>query len=84
MAHFARLNDNRVEQVIVVNNEVLHDENGVEQESIGIDFCKSLYGEDTEWVQTSYNSSFRSRFANIGDKWDGTNFVSPSTKEGSN
>ena len=40
MAHFARLEDNIVREVIVVNNEVLLDESGTEQESIGIDFCK--------------------------------------------
>jgi hypothetical protein len=77
MAHFARIYDGIVGEVIVVNNEVLHDDNGVEQESIGIDFCKSLYGADTEWVQTSYNGSFRGKYAGSGDKWDGTNFVSP-------
>jgi hypothetical protein len=84
MAHFAKINDGIVGEVIVVNNEVLRDENGVEQESIGIDFCKSLYGADTQWVQTSYNATFRGKYASSGDKWDGTNFVSPSIEEGSN
>lgn len=77
MAHFARVEDGTVREVIVVNNEVLLDDNGVEQESIGIDFCKSLYGQDTEWVQTSYNATFRGKYAGSGDKWNGTNFVSP-------
>jgi hypothetical protein len=81
VAHFANIENGLVRQVIVVNNEVLHDENGVEQESIGIDFCKSLYGADTEWVQTSYNSSFRGKYAGSGDKWDGINFVSPIAEE---
>jgi hypothetical protein len=30
-----------------------------------------------EWVQTSYNATFRGKYAGVGDKWDGTNFVSP-------
>lgn len=77
MAHFARVENGIVREVIVVNNEVLLDENGVEQESIGVDFCKSLYGEHTEWVQTSYNANFRGKYAGSGDKWDGTNFVTP-------
>jgi hypothetical protein len=81
MAHFARLENNIVREVIVVNNEVLHDENGTEQESIGIAFCKSLYGEDTEWAQTSYNATFRGKYAASGDTWDGTNFVSPLTDD---
>ena len=66
MAHFARIEDGIVREVIVVNNEVILDDNGQEQESIGIAFCKSLYGEDTEWVQTSYNNNFREKFAGIG------------------
>jgi hypothetical protein len=76
MAHFAKIEDGFVREVIVVNNEVLLDENGAEQESIGVDFCKSLYGDNTEWVQTSYNANFRGKYAGSGDKWDGTNFVS--------
>ena len=71
MAHFAQLdNDNKVLQVIVVNNTELLDENGVEQEQKGIDFCKSLLGADTNWVQTSYNRSFRVNFASIGSTYN--------------
>ena len=79
MAHFARVEDGIVREVIVVNNEVLLDENGTEQESIGADFCKSLYGADTEWVQTSYNATFRGKYAGSGDKYDAEldEFVSP-------
>lgn len=69
MAHFAKVNSNNiVEQVIVVNNEVLHDENGVEQESIGAQFCADLFGGT--WVQTSYNSKFRGRYAGAGMIYD--------------
>ncbi len=70
MAHFAKIEDGIVCEVIVVNNEVLLDENNIEQESIGIDFCKSLYGADTEWVQTSYNRNFRGKYAALGDRYD--------------
>ena len=77
MAHFARIQDNIVREVIVINNEVLENKPFPESEPIGIAFCKSLYGNDTEWLQTSYNASFRSKYAGSGDKWDGINFVSP-------
>lgn len=77
MAHFARVEDGVVREVIVVNNEVITDTNGQEQEQLGIDFCKSLYGENTEWVQTSYNATFRGKYAGSGDMWDGTNFIAP-------
>lgn len=71
MAHFAKINsDNVVEQVIVVNNEVLKDDKGVEQESIGVAFCQSLFGSDTQWLQTSYNGSFRGRYAGAGMTYD--------------
>ena len=67
MAHFAELNGQSiVQRVVVVNNNVLLDENGNEQESLGIEFLKSLYGNTTLWVQTSYNNNFRKRFASIG------------------
>jgi hypothetical protein len=81
MAHFAKINaDNIVEQVIVVNNEVIQDENGVEQERIGVEFCVNLLGG--EWVQTSYNNNFRGRFAGIGMIYDKENdeFIVPVTE----
>jgi hypothetical protein len=77
MAHFAKIENNAVTQVIVVNNEVLNNAEGLDGETLGVAFCKSLYGEDTIWVQTSYNASFRGKFAGMGDTWDGTNFVYP-------
>ena len=76
MAHFAKIENNIVSQVIVVNNEVLLDENGIEQESIGAQFCHDTFGGD--WVQTSYNGTMRGKYAGVGDTWDGTNFISPS------
>jgi hypothetical protein len=74
MAHFAKIENGVVRQVIVINNEVLLDENNVEQESIGAKFCADTFGG--EWVQTSYNANFRGKYAGVGDQWDGTNFVS--------
>lgn len=56
MAHFARLNENNiVTQVVVVHNNELLD-NGIESEQKGINFLKSLFGQDTIWKQTSYNT----------------------------
>jgi hypothetical protein len=75
MAHFAEIKDGIVSQVIVVNNFEILDENGQEQESLGIAFCKSLYGANTEWVQTSYNNNIRGKFAGLNDIWDGENFI---------
>jgi hypothetical protein len=71
MAHFAELDQNNiVVRVIVVNNVVLLDEQGVEREIIGVAFCQSLFGANTRWVQTSYNGNFRVRYAGIGYTYD--------------
>lgn len=70
MAHFARVEDNIVREVIVVNNEVLENKPFPESEPIGIAFCKSLYGADTEWLQTSYNGNFRGAYAGSGMIYD--------------
>ena len=72
MAHFARVENNVVREVIVVNNEVLENKSFPESEAIGIAFCKSLFGEDTEWLQTSYNSNFRGKYAGAGMTYDST------------
>lgn len=69
MAHFAELDEtNKVKQVIVVHNNELLDENGVEQEQKGIDFCVNLLGGT--WKQSSYNRNFRKNFAVVDGIYD--------------
>lgn len=70
MAHFAQLDENNtVLQVIVVgNSDCLLD--GVENETVGILFCKSLLGQQTRWRQTSYNATIRKNYAGIGYTYD--------------
>jgi len=69
MAHFAELNENNeVLRVIVVANPELIDENGDEQESLGVAFCTQLFGGT--WKQTSYNNNMRKNFAGIGFTYD--------------
>jgi len=79
MAHFAELDsNNKVLRVIVVHNyELLV--NGVENEQKGIDFCKSLFGSNTSWVQTSYNNNFRKQYAGINYTYDSikNKFIAP-------
>lgn len=56
MASFAKIGLNsKVIEVLSVHNNVLKDSNGVEQESIGIDFLTKLTGWAI-WKQTSYNT----------------------------
>ena len=70
MAHFAQLDENNfVTQVIVVGNSDTADVNGVESENIGVAFCQSLLGAETNWKQTSYNANMRGNYAGIGMKY---------------
>ena len=80
MASFAKIGlNNKVIEVLSVVNDVLHDANGVEQESIGIDFLTKLTGYPL-WKQTSYNTHggvhnnngtpFRKNHAGIGYTYD--------------
>ena len=70
MAHFAQLDENNVvTQVIVVGNSDTADVNGVESENIGVAFCQSLLGAETNWKQTSYNGNMRGNYAGIGMKY---------------
>jgi len=91
MASFAKIGlNNKVIQVLSVVNEVLHDSNGIEQESIGIDFLTKLTGWAI-WKQTSYNTHggvhnnngtpFRKNHAGIGYTYDDDRdaFIPPKT-----
>lgn len=80
MASFAKIGLNgKVIEVLSVNNEVIKDSNGIEQESIGIDFLTKLTGWAI-WKQTSYNTHggvhdkggvpFRKNHAGIGYTYD--------------
>jgi len=82
MASFAKLNsENIIITVVSVVNEVLKDLNGVEQETIGVQFLRTLYNEPNAiWKQTSYNTNagihklggvpFRKNHAGIGYIYD--------------
>jgi len=90
MAYFAKLGTgNIVENVISINNAVITDANGIEQEQLGIDFINKLYNTNDIWKQTSYNTNggihnnggtpFRKNYAGIGYTYDETRdaFISP-------
>ena len=73
MAHFAQLDENNIALlVIVVSNNDINNLPFPESEPIGVAFCKSLFGQDTNWAQTSYNASFRYNYAGIGYLFDAT------------
>lgn len=71
MAHFAQLDEaNVVTKVIVVNNVTIENLPFPQSEPIGIEFCQSLFGGNTEWKQTSYNCNFRKNYAAVGYTYD--------------
>ena len=81
MAHFAKVENGIVREVIVVSNDDCAGGNFPDSEPIGQAFIASL-GLTGEWKQTSYSASFRAKYAGIGDIYDAVNdeFVSPVTE----
>ena len=90
MAYFAKLGTgNIIETVISINNSVITDNNGIEQEQLGVDFINQLYNTNDIWKQTSYNTiggvhklngtPFRKNYAGIGYTYDSNRdaFISP-------
>lgn len=75
MAHFAKIENGIVTQVVVVANE--HEENGEE-------YLNSL-GLSGRWVQTSYNANFRGKYAALGDFYneETDEFITPEVVENS-
>lgn len=59
MAHFAKIENGTVTQVVVVDNA---------QEERGEEYLNSI-GLEGRWVQTSYNANFGGKFAAIGDTY---------------
>ena len=72
MAHFAKVENGVVREIIVIGND------DAPTELAGQAFIASI-GLDGEWLQTSYNANFRGRYAGIGDIYDAEldEFVEP-------
>jgi hypothetical protein len=77
LAHFAQTENNIVTKVIVVDNKDTSNEEGVEIEQIGTDFCSNLLGGT--WKQTSYNGNIRKNYAGVGYTYNETldAFIAP-------
>jgi hypothetical protein len=75
MAHFAKIENGVVREVIVVADDDAPDE------TTGKAFIAAI-GLTGEYVMTSYNNNpvegkSRGKYAGIGDLWDGTTFTTP-------
>ena len=64
MAHFAKLNNDTVTEIIVAEQDFIN---------------SGKVGDSFLWVQTSYNNNFRKQYAGVGYTYDKTNdvFISP-------
>ena len=82
MAHFAKVENNIVSDVIVVANSDCNDLPFPESEPVGQAFIASL-GINGEWLQTSYNANFRGKYAGYLDTYDAEldEFVAPEPTE---
>lgn len=69
MAHFAKIENNIVQEVIVVSNDDLNNLDYPESEELGQAFIESI-GLSGQWIQTSYSGSFRGVYAGIGHTYD--------------
>jgi hypothetical protein len=69
MAYFAQIDENnRVKQVIVVDDDVLIDSKGNTNEQLGVDYCINLLGG--KWVQTFIENNAKRKYAGIGQLYD--------------
>ena len=68
--------------VHVVNNDVIKDGNGIEQEKLGIEFLTQIHNHSL-WKQTSYNANFRGQYAGAGMIYDPVKdeFTTPTVEE---
>lgn len=69
MAHFAKIENGIVREVIVVSNDDCGGGDFPASEPIGQAFIAAC-GLDGEFLQTSYSGSFRGKYAGIGDLYD--------------
>jgi hypothetical protein len=69
MAHFALVANKVVDQVIVVSNDDCDNLPFPESEPVGQAFIASI-GIAGDWLQTSYNATFRGAYAGIGFTFD--------------
>lgn len=72
-AHAARIENGVVREVIVIP---YMDDDDAKITA----YCNGI-GLTGTWIDTSYTGSRRGKYAGIGDIWDGTNFVTPSSGE---
>jgi hypothetical protein len=82
MAHFARIYNNTVTDIIVISDDIAPDP-APDNEQQGQEFIADVLGLTGEWLQTSYNGNFRGRYAGVGFTYDpdADEFVAPEPEQ---
>ena len=62
MAHFVHVENNTAGAIIVISDEVCPDP-APDNEHLGQAYIRDVLGLPGTWLQTSYNGSFRGRYA---------------------
>jgi len=71
MAYFAQIDDEGIVlQVISISNDDAPDPATENSEPVGQSFIANVLGLTGEWLQTSYNNSFRKQYAGPGFTYD--------------
>lgn len=73
-AHAARIDEHNIVREVIVIPYCDDDDAKVTA------YCNSI-GLAGTWIDTSYTGSRRGKYAGIGDIWDGSKFVTPSSGE---
>ena len=82
MAHFAELDENNiVKRVVVVGNDIKTSDGPLGENDMHVDgeiWCQNFF-KGGIWKQTSYNSSFRKKYAGVGFTYDSVKnvFIEP-------
>jgi len=81
MAHFAKIENGVVREVIVIDNDDCGGGDFPTSEPVGQAFIASI-GLTGEWLQTSYHGNFRGKYAGIGEIYDAEldEFVTPTVE----
>lgn len=80
MAHFARIEDGIVREVIAVANAAIDDLTFPDSEPVGQAMLAES-GFTGDWAQCSYSGSFRGAYPGQGWSFDGATFTPPAAPE---
>jgi hypothetical protein len=71
MAHFAKVINLTVVDIHVLDNAVITNEEGVDEDALGQEFLSNLWGGDpTDYLRASYVGAIRGCYPGVGYSYD--------------